>query len=162
MLSRGKLESEVDMTAGRPPKPTELHKLHGTFRKDRHGDREASEEAFQGRPVKPDWLDEDAGQLWDELTSQMVPGKIAKRVDSTQLAVMCRWWARYKYLMDRVEKESFDDEVCDKLEARAKRAWATFDSIASRFGMTPSDRAKLRLKQDKNEDDHFGEFGIVG
>src|SRR6266508_4284846 len=29
------------MTAGRPAKPIELHKLHGTFRKDRHARKEA-------------------------------------------------------------------------------------------------------------------------
>lgn len=151
------------MPAGRPPKPTALHKLHGTYRDDRHGERADSEgELFTGVPDKPHDLGPDADLLWDSVVGQLKTAKVVAEIDGASLEAMCRWWGRYRELMRRVSETDFDDEVCETLELRARRAWLAFDRISSRFGMTPADRAKLKSAKPEEKENPLSEFGIVG
>lgn len=48
-----------------PRKPTHLHAVDGTYRSDRHGDRE-NEPQPEGKPVKPKFLKGRASEIWDE------------------------------------------------------------------------------------------------
>lgn len=151
------------MPAGRPPKPTALHKLHGTYREDRHGERaDSEEELFTGIPDKPHDLGPDADLLWDHVIGQLKAAKVVTGIDSASLEAMCRWWGRYKELDRRIVKESHDDDLCETLELRARRSWLAFDRISSRFGMTPADRAKLKTAPPEERVNPLAEFGIVG
>lgn len=150
------------MPAGRPPKPTAMHKLHGTYRADRHGDRVDDGQVFEGVPEKPNDLGPDADLLWDQVVAQLRTAKVVAAIDEASLEAMCRWWGRYRELMRRVDKESYDDEVCETLELRARRAWLAFDRVSSQFGMTPAARAKLKTEPKKDAHSPLDEFGIVG
>lgn len=136
------------MVRGPKPKSAAEHKLHGTFRTDRHGPVDHPMDNMDGEPVMPAGMPDQAVKLWKVIVPQLMKAKNAVEIDSTQLAAMCRWWAQYNELMSRVESEApYDSETDNKqwrLEKRARAAWSAFDSIASRFGMTPSDRARLR------------------
>ncbi len=48
---------------GQKAKPTEVHQLAGTVRKDRV--RQPAVESIHGEPVKPDWLSPEAAVIWD-------------------------------------------------------------------------------------------------
>jgi P27 family predicted phage terminase small subunit len=149
--------------AGRPRKPTAKHKLDGTFRKDRHGDRADVGMDLPGQPIMPAGLSDDARELWVRVVGQLTRSKVAVEIDTSQLEAMCRWWARYLENERHACEFSHDIEAGDMYEKRAKRAWDAFDKVASRFGLTPADRAKLKLPEDKNQKtDPLKEFGIVG
>jgi P27 family predicted phage terminase small subunit len=153
------------MVRGPKPKSTTEHKLHGTFRTDRHGPVDHPIDKLSGVPKMPPGMPKQAQKMWKVLVPQLVKTKSAVEIDSTELAAMCRWWAQYNELMTRVEDETPYDDDSDirqwRLEKRAKAAWAAFDSIASRFGLTPSDRARLRSEpQATRSADPLSHFGI--
>lgn len=63
------------MARGRPAKPVEIHRLQGTFRKDRHGNRREFTEAEL--PVigeAPNHLTARQKAIWAELVSVSIPG----------------------------------------------------------------------------------------
>lgn len=149
--------------AGRPPKPVAKHKLEGTFRSDRHGDRGDLLLDLPGSPQMPAGLGDDARELWVRVVTQLTRAKVAVEIDSSQLEAMCRWWARYLENERHACEFAHDIEAGDVYEKRAKRAWDAFDKVAARFGLTPADRAKLKLPQDNSaKTDPLKEFGIVG
>lgn len=150
---------------GPKPKPTAMHKLHGTFRPTRHGPTEHPIDELVGLPEMPAGMPEQAVKLWKLVVPQLVTAKTAVQLDSIELAAMCRWWSLYDELMARVESsEPYDKETERErwqLEKRAKAAWHSFDGIASRYGFTPADRARLRTNVPKQTgDDPLAEFGI--
>jgi phage terminase small subunit len=139
---------------GPKPKPVELHKLHGTFREDRHGPAEHPIDDLAGVPIMPEGMPELAQQMWNAIVPDLVRTKVAVELDSTELAAMCRWWAQYQTLMGKLEKlQPFDKKGEDeqwRLERRARTMWREFDAIACRYGFTPADRARLRLDDGKS------------
>ena len=128
--------------AGRPRKPDDLKILTGTFRDDRSGSG-ASVEA-DGEPAPPKHLAGEALQFWKEIVPDLVAKGIAKRLDSTVLAIMCQWYARYLKYSKQLDKMKPADPDLFRQQLLAVGAFKQFDKIAGRFGITPSDRAKLR------------------
>lgn len=153
------------MIRGPKPKSAAEHKLHGTFRSDRHGPAEHPIDNLDGEPKMPPGMPKQAQKLWKVILPQLVKARNAVEIDSTELAAMCRWWAIYNDLMTRVEAEKPYDENTDviqwRLEKRARAAWQSFDSIACRFGMTPADRSRLRSETPATRiADPLSHFGI--
>ena len=72
---------------GRKPKPTALHKLHGTLNATRHADR-ASEPAIDGDLLvdPPDWLTAQQQAGWRYAIAH-APRGILKKIDLTVLAI---------------------------------------------------------------------------
>lgn len=125
---------------GRPRKPVAAHLLDGTYREDRHGN------SFLpgGEPTKPDWLSPEANELWDLIVPQL--SGIATAVDAAELAALCDWWALYRIarrtlaeISDRKSRSYYDAQIL------VGAAWKQFSAIASKFGLTPSDRARLQV-----------------
>ena len=126
---------------GRPRKPVAEHLLNGTYRADRHGDAPWMPD---GAPVMPAWLSAEARTLWQSLVPSLTG--IATAVDSTELAALCDWWSIYR--QTRVELDKIEDRQSTayyKLLQLAGMAWNNFSGIAAKFGLSPSDRAKLQV-----------------
>lgn len=148
----------------RTRKPTGQHKIDGTFRKDRHGDRIDAHQDFFSVPSKPKELRDDGAKLWDTLSQQLTSAKIVSKLDEPALAAMCMWWQRYLDIHRAMESLHIADDEADVLEKRANRAWKAFEGIAMRFGMTPADRAKLKQAdtKDESDDNPLRSLNIVG
>lgn len=132
-----------DPGTGRPPKPLAVLKMEGRYRADRHAGRGPR---TGGEPLrKPDDLSEPASWLWDEITRTRGPWLCGS--DAAALETLCVAWG----LMQAC-REKLHADPTDKL---ARCAWtgyqAVFTQLGSRFGLTPSDRA--RLGEDKPERD---------
>ena len=125
---------------GRPAKPISDHYLHGTYRRDRHGDRVDGAIA-PGPPVKPADLPADASELWDSILGTLPSDAIAS-VDYAALTACCRWYGVMLANLRLLEAGTGDAYKLTTLAAIASKQFATF---AQRFGLTPADRAKLRL-----------------
>lgn len=135
------------MPGGRPRKPDELKILDGTFRADKDGDP-AVLVPGDGEPVPPGHLKGEALTFWKQIVLQLLKMGVAKVSDSAELAAMCEWHARYLRVsraLDRCPVTGAGSGKLSQLLVSASIAWDKFDRIACRFGLTPSDRAKLRV-----------------
>jgi len=136
------------MPAGRPPKTNAEHKLQGTYRADRHGDR-LDEVIAHGIPAKPPGLDPQGSILWDLIVDALPPAAQCL-VDSAMLTGACRWWSlwrEYDRQLDAGEGDGY------RTLMMATMAWKNFDKAAAKFGMSPIDRARLKVGHIEEEVD---------
>lgn len=132
----------------RPRKPTASHRLDGTYRDDRHGLR-ADDLFTHGEPEKPAWLDDDASWAWDTVVS-FIPEPVRCELDVLLLAGMCDWWSKWRRFAKQVTSADEDEY---KAVMKAAIAWKQFDKCASRFGLSPVDRARLNVRLTEADDD---------
>jgi P27 family predicted phage terminase small subunit len=143
------------MTAGRPAKPTNLKILHGD-RKDRintHEPKPATREV-----VCPDWLSDHGRETWDRLAPDLIAKGVLTFWDVDRFADFC--WARAlsKEAMDEVERRGLivtgDKGVQVKNPAIqvVRDAFREMATIAARFGLTPSDRARLSVDGEESDE----------
>ena len=127
---------------GRPRKSDEIKILTGSFRDDRAG---GAAQTADGEPLPPKHLKGEALKFWKEIAPELVANGVAKRIDSAELALMCEWWARYRKWGKKLDAyKNFGDHLMG-LQNQVASAFKQFDKIAARFGITPADRARLRV-----------------
>lgn len=107
---------------GAKPKPTHLHVVTATFRRDRHAEGEPDP---GGRPIRPRWLRKRrALALWDEVLTFAFWLTVA---DGYKLAAWCDRQAEF-------ENSRSGWTASDRREHR---------SLGSELGLDPSSRARL-------------------
>lgn len=122
----------------RPRKTSVQLKVAGTFRKDRHGDDPGS----VGELACPADFDDDQRWCWD----QHYPQVKANGAGGGDLGVFlggCKWWALFVKCERKVNAGNEDYRLYIKMSM----AWKNWDRAASRLGLTPTDRAKLRIPE---------------
>lgn len=139
---------------GRPAKPVARHRADGTFQPCRHQVR--SKGAIGGTPVFPQELagDTDAAALWQTVLEQ-VPPPIVAGADTPTLLMLCRLWSEWRKidrLLERLSPASKKYAPTLRNSLAMGKAW---NSIACRFGLTPSDRARLHIEAAAEDDDAF-------
>ena len=119
------------MPAGRPPKPTQLLRVHGGLQKGRHDDR-IYEPRPEGDAKQTIELAGEALEAWSHLWPRLAKLGLATELDSHELTAMCQWWAKFQeyYALDQVNKMTM--------------AYKQFRAIAAKFGLTPTDRVGLK------------------
>lgn len=117
--------------SGRRRKPTPILKLQGQFRADRHGDR-SDVELATGKPIKPQGMPPVADAMWEHLTGCIHEDLLAE-ADSSCLEGLCRWYAVWQSAMSEADTRT------------ASVAWGHFATMSTRFGMSPTDRSKIKL-----------------
>jgi P27 family predicted phage terminase small subunit len=97
----------------------------------------------------------EAAKFWDRYVPELIRLGLATRLDEPALISMCEWWAIYRTL----KKEISAIKPNDRQIYAAANARKQFDSIASRFGFTPADRARLagagKLKETGDKRERF-------
>lgn len=131
------------MPAGRPPTPTSKLKLHGGYRKERHAGRD-KEPVATGEPVQVIPLGDDGKALWDFVVPKLIASKVARSIDSPALTAMCFWWDEWR--------KADSIEVARYRRLALRDTFAMWQSLASRFGLTPSDRTKLQADVPAKDD----------
>ena len=127
--------------SGKHPKPTAEHIAAGTYQRCRHGNRMDAAGPV-GRPTKPRKLAKDAARLWDAVVDYLAGRGVVDVIDATELEMMCRLWGLTRAAMAAAEKDPADKDARIAATSYAAR----FEAVASRFGMTPVDRARLTMK----------------
>ena len=125
---------------GRPPKPTALHVLHGTYRKDRHG---GTAPAIAGGVVRmPHGLTGEAKAFWQRIITPLVHAGVVTAIDVPAATMLCEAWGLYRAAAALAAN--------NPLDADARCAMSTyqgmFDKLAARFGLTPVDRQRLKIE----------------
>lgn len=125
------------MPAGRPPKPLKIKLLEGDYREDRHGQPSIAMATADGTPKCPGLLDEVGDELWETICTQQK--NYLSTSDATALFALCQLWSL------RAETLRMLDD--DPTERYARAAFIAYHNAAeklmAKFGLTPSDRARL-------------------
>lgn len=142
---------------GRKPKLTTKHHMDGTFRADRHTARLDSVGGLSpAKLTPPDVIGEEGKWLW-ELTIRNLPDGILRDQDAAKLEMMCVSWECYRKLISRM---AIDDDP--KLISKLKNLADLIDKLGKQFGMSPLDRACLKVEPETQATDPFAEFLKAG
>ena len=71
---------------------------------------------------------------------------------------MCQWWAIYRHFDRALGEAMHDPDTSGRVMRQTVASWDKFASIASQFGLTPADRAKLKVEPDETPDDKEKRF----
>jgi len=144
-------------TRGRKKQPAHLLKKYSADRRP-----ECVPQA-SGDPVRPEHLNQDGYELWDKAIPELVEMNIVGNLDTPQLTAMCEWWQEYRYWSRQLPDHK-------NVQAKAK-AYQQFLTVAAKFGLTPSDRRKIKPRAPKESVSPFAAFlqakqqltnGVVG
>lgn len=136
------------MARGRKKKPTGLHIAEGTFRSDRHGDP-AEEIQTDGEPIPDDDLPPMGKKLWDQIVPLLVSQNVVGVLDSANLNLLCRQYAKGMAWDKKILSRKRLDKNMMRDERISSMIWNDFNRVAARFGLSPSDRASLRIEKPK-------------
>ncbi|NEB00612.1 phage terminase small subunit P27 family [Streptomyces sp. SID13726] len=143
-------------------KPTALRVLHGD-RKDRINTDEPQPDA--GEVAPPDWLGDRALEVWDGYAPELEAKRVLTPWDVEAFANWCDAVARRRDAAEHVDEEGAVVElnVFNKNgeltgTRRAKNPWllaldaadVQVQRYGARFGLTPSDRAGLKIPNEGN------------
>lgn len=148
---------------GRQPKSKSRHRREGTFRADRHADR-VDDRDFDGElPERPDDLSVDELAVWS-LVVDTSPSGVLRAIDQSELVGCCWWYGEFCKAMRTMRPMRATVKSYYRLSNLAAIAWKHFAAAASRFGMTPADRARLKVmpSKAKDETDPLEALKIVG
>jgi phage terminase small subunit len=138
------------MTRGRPRKPDAQKLLEGNPRRERLG----GELLADGKPKRPKRMSKDAGWMWDQVAQSW-----CGEIDTAALIAMCNLWD-LRQRTERLLMKNPTDKDTRVSYINYHQQWA---ALASRFGLTPSDRAKIRLPSEpQKDDDEQRFFGLIG
>lgn len=128
--------------AGRPRKPIEKHQLEGTYRPDRHGPVNAAD-LPEPPPALPPGLPDDVAAKWVQAVDLLAG--VVKRRDVPLLIDLCRWLARSDKVAAKLDAMAAEEKGFNQTLIAAGIVTDKLLQLSGRFGMTPSDRAKLRV-----------------
>ena len=138
-------------SGGHNRKSARLHKLQGTYRKDRHGPAVAgTSHAPQGKmPSCPTWLHAEAKREWRRLAPKLYELGLLTELDRSSFAIYCECWAEVWALTRAIDENGFT-QTTKRAAARPQPEVAMRDKamrrlvdIGKNFGLTPQTRERL-------------------
>lgn len=162
------------MPRGRPRKPTEELEARGAFEKNpqRKASRENEPKAEGPIGEPPAYFDENHCQIWHELIEECPKGVLHKS-DRKHLELATRLTAKMRIVPGRMQRylRNLGDILVDlgmsehevdalKEDFRAALGCSAQElgllaTTLTRMGMTPADRSKVSVPQEKTTDDPF-------
>ena len=148
------------MPGGRPPKPTNLIKANGTFKKHRHADRL---ELPNATPTMPFVSGDVATQTFAHLSERLSRLGVLSDQDGYALQMLADAWEDYIAAREVIRRDgptyatttnTGDTMWRPRPElAMMNNAWDRLKKIIPEFGLTPSSRAKIDAKDEVQDID---------
>ncbi len=144
---------------GPKPQPTALKLIKGETRTERLNRNEPKPKLTA--PIRPDYLDEKACEVWDELAPKLERLGILTEIDGFAFTALCLEWSRYVKLMTASGGESVQvfekgsRQVAPEVSVSHKCLTQLMKLFAA-FGLTPSDRGRLSISPLDDDDDMEG------
>lgn len=148
------------MPRGRKPRPTELKVLAGA---QPCRINEASPQLGPGRPDPPAHLDDIARAAWDQLCDHLSTMRVLTRADAAALEIYCTVYSRWRSALESIEEHgtTIDTTIIRMSDGReipnpkgciktnpavtlASTCEATLARLLAAFGLTPSDRSRVK------------------
>ncbi len=152
---------------GPPPKPTKLKKLEGTYRKDRAAGGGEEMAPAPGTPIRPKWLDAEAKREWDRVVPQLAELGVLADIDGSMLADYCAAHALAVKAAAQYQREGlmlrtpFGPQKHPMIKV-AQEARGQARLLAGEFGLSPSARSRVKLKEKPPETDPTEAFLFDG
>lgn len=132
----------------RARKSAAQHKAEGTYREDRHGEPEAIALAPVTQVNAPDWLPADLVPIWQTVAADLCAMGALCPSDLVLLEQAFRLMENATRIQELIDNEFLSGEGVDvkdlaKLTASLTGQVAAYERILSKFGVTPSERARL-------------------
>lgn len=130
------------MKRGRPPQPTQMHKLRGSYRADRHGSNEPKVEP--SLPDPPGWLSESGQRCFTDLGRKLYGLGVMGSPHALSLALLADAFGRYCELRDQVHEAGYTvttsngNVVQHPLVGAMNKAWEQTMKGLREFGLTPA------------------------
>ena len=152
-------------------KPTAIKKAEGTFRRDRAPKNEITPTVCLTLDAPPE-LNEWGLKLWNAISEDYLRLNLITKVDTGSLFTLCNEFGTYCEADDLIKAKGLEveEEVYNnKGELTGTRtipnpmlkvrndAFKNYNSMCSKFGITPADRARLSAPDTTNTDP-FAEF----
>lgn len=143
------------MARGPAPQPTALKLLRGNPGRRRLNDAEATPEVPLAVPAPPVALKGEASAEWRRRAPQLLRLGLMTEVDLPAFESYCRAWGRYVDAETKVEATGVILQapsgypIQNPMLAVANKALAQCKDFWARFGMTPSDRTRVRIDKGK-------------
>jgi len=162
------------MAGGAQPIDLLLHKGKKHLTKQEIEKRKEAEAKFNFKSDKlkvPKWLDDIAKKEFKRLVEEFSGLDILKNPDVDMLALYCDAYSQYQLITDEINKEGLmivhvnkageSNRIPHPLLTKKQALFQQMSAIASKFGFTPSDRAKITFpkevpKEESEEDKLFG------
>jgi P27 family predicted phage terminase small subunit len=148
------------MPAGRLPLPTAKKKLQGTNKKCRENKNEPKYDSLKKGTPSPNYFNKYSKELWKNLLTEWDKNPIAEVTDYFALEMLCFNFGFWKDTAEKLSKnpDLLENESHGGLSATVQqmnKCFSNCEKLMSRFGLTPSDRARLGLikKEDIDPDD---------
>lgn len=122
-------------------KSIEQHVLDGTYRAYRHGPLTADNSPSLTPLTKPANLTPAEGVAWDELV--VLLAGVVKPRDSFMLVELCRWVVRANAIAEALASMKVGAKGHAQMLTMSAIATDKVNLLSGRFGLSPSDRAKL-------------------
>lgn len=145
--------------SGRKPTPNHLKVLSGSRRARKP---ESLPQPTEGAPTCPSWLTAEAKAEWRRVVPELERLKLLSKIDRGALASYCEAWSTLKAATGEVQKYGISMIVIERelddgtrLYAKvaknpavvvARDAMASIRSFCSEFGLTPSARSRMPVK----------------
>ena len=153
---------------GRPPKPSALKKLEGTFRED----RAVNEAPLIGKVILPKWVtDPDARKEFRRLAKLLGQMGLTGGADSNLLTRYCTTWVRWRRVSQTlmtndsaeyaIYKDTDDKPKSIQVSALHSIARSLADELSrceQCLGMTPSARSRINVTPTSNQPDALDTF----
>jgi P27 family predicted phage terminase small subunit len=136
---------------GPAPTPTKVLKMRGTYRPDRHGGSEPPSETLTKVPRAPSNLRSLARKLWRQIAKQLIAGE---RLATDDLQSLEGYVIAYERALESEAVVAVQGRTTKTSQGlgrhpeliTAEKARAEMRVYEQKFGMSPADRARLRLK----------------
>jgi len=134
-------------SAGRKPKPSNVHKLHGNPGRRKRNQREPKPEVVV--PDPPAHLEGDALEEWDRVVPELRALGLISAIDRNSLAAYCQAYARWVEAEAKLKqygqivKSPAGYPMQSPYLGIANTALKFMRDFATEFGMTPSSRSRV-------------------
>ena len=156
---------------GRKPKPAKLHLLHG----NKHKVKDNTPILDSQIPDMPDFLSEEAIEEWNIMAPELDAVGLLSTIDKAALSAYCQAYGRWRkvekllnqtgvvYKKKVKNKETGEMEDTGELLTNpllwiANRAMEQMRQFSTEFGMTPSSRSRVAVRDIKKSVNPYEEW----
>ena len=141
---------------GKPPTPTSVLKLRGSWRAEINGDEPLPE---KGEPKKPEWLTNVSDYCWSQLVPLLQDMDVLTVADGMALSLLCETFASWRKAEEMLQKSGEVYPILDgngetkylaqsPYVAIARNTAKQLQTLLREFGLTPSARSRIQVKSD--------------
>jgi P27 family predicted phage terminase small subunit len=142
---------------GPAPEPSAIRAMKGNPSRRPMNASEPMPHISKRTPPAPEWLSDGARRVWKSQARRLWELQLLTELDVLAFGAFCEWMALYIRAMREiaagadVQTAESGYRQQDPWVSIASNAWGHASKIGAHFGMSPSDRSKLRIEAVEKE-----------